>query len=405
MAARPPSGFETELQAGAAGELLGKPGGVFLLAADRLSADDAVLLAAAARAVLGGGRGSLADQLDHRPAASAPAAAARDFTPDRDRGRARSPPGSPKDLLFWNGFGGFTAGWSRVRDRHRRHRPWWAGLAAGPVDQRAGQPGVRMPGDRGRPGLHLGGQQPDEPPHAVVERPVFGPAGRGDLPARRGNGRGLDAHAPAVRTRRGHDRPPWPGLHSLHARQSRAGSGRAGARPARRPGQARVPHAAKQRRPAAPPVGDVLCRMGARHRSRERPAAGGLRARSGSRCRPGPERLGRQLRRAGRLPGHRPVGAGGDRGSHGIPRPQWFRVRTRRAGAGRPLGPRRPGARPGRGGDDGDRAGPRRGDGSRLRPGPGGKPGAGPPPHRRPTPPPVEPGRCWPRCSSDGITS
>ena len=66
---------------------------------------------------------------------------------------------------------------------------------------------------------------------------------------------------------------------------------------------------AKQRRPAAPPVGDVLCRMGARHRSRERPAASGLRARPGMRCRPGPERLGRQLRRADRLPGRRPVGA------------------------------------------------------------------------------------------------
>ena len=62
--------LRTELQAGAAGESLGKPGGIFLLAADRLSADDAVLLAAAARAVLGGGRGSLADQLDHRPAAA-----------------------------------------------------------------------------------------------------------------------------------------------------------------------------------------------------------------------------------------------------------------------------------------------------------------------------------------------
>ena len=64
--------LRAELQAGAAGESLGKPGGIFLPAADRLSADDAVLLAAAARAVLGGGRGSLADQLDPRPAAAPP---------------------------------------------------------------------------------------------------------------------------------------------------------------------------------------------------------------------------------------------------------------------------------------------------------------------------------------------
>ena len=56
--------------------MLGKPGGVFLLTADKVPADDAVLLAAAARAVLGGGRGSLAEQIDHRAAApTVPAAA------------------------------------------------------------------------------------------------------------------------------------------------------------------------------------------------------------------------------------------------------------------------------------------------------------------------------------------
>ena len=46
--------------------MLGKPGGVFFLTADNMSADDAVLLAAAARAVLGGGRGSLTDQIGTR---------------------------------------------------------------------------------------------------------------------------------------------------------------------------------------------------------------------------------------------------------------------------------------------------------------------------------------------------
>ena len=48
--------------------MLGKPGGVFFLTADKVPADDAVLLAAAARAVLGGGRGSLTEQIDHRAA-------------------------------------------------------------------------------------------------------------------------------------------------------------------------------------------------------------------------------------------------------------------------------------------------------------------------------------------------
>ena len=88
--------LRAELQGGPAGALLGKPGGVFVLAAERLSADDAVLLAAAARVVLGGGRGSLAEQLDRRPAAPPPAAAAATAAPDRDRGRGRARRRSPK---------------------------------------------------------------------------------------------------------------------------------------------------------------------------------------------------------------------------------------------------------------------------------------------------------------------
>jgi cellobiose phosphorylase len=63
--------LQADLQAGPAGPLLGKPGGVFVLDAGKVSADDVVLLTAAARAVLGGGPRSLADQLDCRPAAAA----------------------------------------------------------------------------------------------------------------------------------------------------------------------------------------------------------------------------------------------------------------------------------------------------------------------------------------------
>ena len=63
--------LRAELQRGAAGEMLGKPDGVFFLIADNMSADEQVLLAAAARAVLGGGHGSLPIRLElamaHRP--------------------------------------------------------------------------------------------------------------------------------------------------------------------------------------------------------------------------------------------------------------------------------------------------------------------------------------------------
>ncbi len=99
--------LRTELQTGAASDSLGKSGGIFLLAADRTSADDAVLLSAAARAVLGGGRGSLSDQLDHRAAATSPLPpllTSRSIATEA----AAAPADEPEGLLFWNGFGGFT---------------------------------------------------------------------------------------------------------------------------------------------------------------------------------------------------------------------------------------------------------------------------------------------------------
>jgi len=99
--------LRTELQAGVGGEMLGKSGGVFFLTADRIPPDDAVLLVAAARAVLGGGRGSLTEQIDRH--AAEPAEQPR-FTPHTDAAEhATRHAGPPDGLRFWNGFGGFSA--------------------------------------------------------------------------------------------------------------------------------------------------------------------------------------------------------------------------------------------------------------------------------------------------------
>jgi cellobiose phosphorylase len=95
--------LKADLQGGVAGPLLGKPGGVFVLAAEKITAEDRVLLAAAARAVLGGGRGSLADQVGRRPAAAPPA---RPLIPTTSI--AAEPATPPEGLRFWNGHGGFT---------------------------------------------------------------------------------------------------------------------------------------------------------------------------------------------------------------------------------------------------------------------------------------------------------
>ncbi|MCM3901578.1 MAG: hypothetical protein ND866_07710, partial [Pyrinomonadaceae bacterium] len=99
--------LQNELQTGVAGEMLGKPGGVFFLTSDKLPTDDAVLLAASARTVLGGDSGSLAEQIDHR------AAPQPDLPPQLTPGAVGTKPVAqparpPKELSFWNGFGGFT---------------------------------------------------------------------------------------------------------------------------------------------------------------------------------------------------------------------------------------------------------------------------------------------------------
>ena len=100
--------LRADLQAGPAGSLLGKPGGVFVLDAGKVSADDAVLITAAARAVLVGGRRSLADQLDCRPAVSAlppPMTIAQPNAPEP----VGTPAIAPEGLRFWNGSGGFAS--------------------------------------------------------------------------------------------------------------------------------------------------------------------------------------------------------------------------------------------------------------------------------------------------------
>jgi cellobiose phosphorylase len=101
--------LRADLRMGPAGLLLGKPGGVFVLAAGQVREADAVLLAAAARAVLGGGRGTLADHLRREPQpASLPPPLAPTAKPSPPQA-GRPATASPEGVLFWNGRGGFTA--------------------------------------------------------------------------------------------------------------------------------------------------------------------------------------------------------------------------------------------------------------------------------------------------------
>ena len=94
------------LNAGSAAETLGKPGGVFVLSAGSASDDQITTIAAAARVILSSNSGSLANQVDRQYVV-------KTLPPQMSASRVSEtltgPPAiPPKDLLYWNGFGGFA---------------------------------------------------------------------------------------------------------------------------------------------------------------------------------------------------------------------------------------------------------------------------------------------------------
>ena len=156
---------------------------------------DRVLLHAAARAVLlapareprrSRWRGSSARE----PARRSPRRPTRRGGARRDCRRRRSTSSSGTARRLRRG---------RPRVRHGAGR---GPVDAGAVDQRRREPGVRLPGLRVGRRLHLVGEQPREPAHALVERSGERPAGRDLLRARRGERRGLGARRACRSARR-----------------------------------------------------------------------------------------------------------------------------------------------------------------------------------------------------------
>ncbi len=276
----------------------------------------------------------------HPAAAPGPGGAGRAARRGAAAGGAPASAADPARLLQRPGR--LRAGHGRVRHPARR-----ASVDAGPVDQCPRQSVVRMPRLGGGLRLHVGRQQPRESADPLVERSGRRSTGRGRVPARRGDGRGLESDAAAHPRRRVVRRAPRPGLQPLRVRapgrRERAHRlrGRAG------PGQDLAPAGREPDRLGAEPHRDGLRGVGSR------PVEGGRRAVRRDRAR---LRDGRDLRaqRLERNPGRarglrrrgRPAGCVDGR-PHRVPRAQRRPGRAGGAGARRhPVAAHGRGARP-----------------------------------------------------------
>jgi len=93
------------IASGIEAQMLDKPGGIFVRRLEQIPNDDRVLLQATARIVLDDEKGTLAEQVEHRCVLerSMPA-----LEPTRSGTEEKTAPLPPRDLIFTNGFGGFT---------------------------------------------------------------------------------------------------------------------------------------------------------------------------------------------------------------------------------------------------------------------------------------------------------
>jgi cellobiose phosphorylase len=95
------------IAAGIEANVTDRPGGIFIRSGDQISAEDRVLIQSVARAIITDSRGSLADQIDGRNVVEVQVPL---LAPIRTR-RTESPAVTDlpvRDLVFFNGLGGFT---------------------------------------------------------------------------------------------------------------------------------------------------------------------------------------------------------------------------------------------------------------------------------------------------------
>ena len=93
------------ISAGIEAQMLDKPGGIFVRRLEQVPNDDRVLLQAVARIVLDDEKGTLTEQLERRSILDLVVPI---LTPTRSAWRDSSEPIPERELIFQNGFGGFT---------------------------------------------------------------------------------------------------------------------------------------------------------------------------------------------------------------------------------------------------------------------------------------------------------
>ena len=279
--------LEELVRLGPTSEMADKPGGVFLRGAAEMPAADVMLLEAAARAILRGDDGSLAEQLersaDARHAAGRPARHSRH---DDSHCRAQSIPAG-EGLLFANGLGGFTPDGREyvltLRGRERPPAPWSNVLANpgfGCLITEAGA-GYTWAGNAQMNRLTPWSNDPvaDPPGEALYLRdeetgefwsPTPGPCG--------GEATTVVRHGP--------------GLHPLHQDQPRIGSRPPRLRLRCRSGQADSPAGQQPRCSAQAAVSNLLRRVGAGRAPRAGRTECAVHARRGERRPVRPQRLG-----------------------------------------------------------------------------------------------------------------
>ena len=95
------------IAAGIEANVTNRPGGIFVRAAEQMSDEDRILLESVARAIITDSRGSLADQINHLRPVEVPVPRLVPSRTGRAEPRAAALP--RRDLIFFNGLGGFTS--------------------------------------------------------------------------------------------------------------------------------------------------------------------------------------------------------------------------------------------------------------------------------------------------------